>query len=81
MVRDNSYLSPFIKYIFNYLSALLAFIETISGSLNPADEPPAVFSISNILPVSSAIISNFNENSETSEADKVKSAETCAFKL
>ena len=78
MVRDSSYLSPFIKYIFNYLSA---FIETISGSLNPADEPPAVFSISNILPVSSAIISNFNENSETSEADKVKSAETCAFKL
>ena len=81
MVRDNSYLSPFIKHIFNYLSDLLAFIETTSGSLNPADTPPVVFSISNILPVSSAIISNFNENSETSEADKVKSAETCAFKL
>ena len=80
MVRDNSYLSPFIKYIFNYLSALV-FIETTSGSLNPADIPLVVFSISNILPVSSAIISNFNENSETSEADKVKSAETCAFKL
>ena len=81
MVRDNSYLSPFIKYIFNYLSDLLAFIETTSGSLNPADTPPVVFSISNILPASSAIMSNFNENSETSEADKVKSAETCAFKL
>lgn len=80
MVRDSSYLSPFIKYIFNYLS-VLAFIETISGSLNPADTPPVVFSISNILPASSAIISNTNENSETSEADKVKSAETCAFKL
>lgn len=79
MVRDNSYLSPFIKYIFNYLSAL-AFIETTSGD-NPAVIPLVVFSISNILPVSSAIISNFNENSETSEADKVKSAETCAFKL
>lgn len=79
MVRDNSYLSPFIKYIFNYLSALV-FIETTSGA-NPAVIPLVVFSISNILPVSSAIISNFNENSETSEADKVKSAETCAFKL
>lgn len=80
MVRDNSYLSPFIEYIFNYLSAL-AFIETTSGSPIPAVKPPVVFSISNILPVSSAIISNTNENSETSEADKVKSAETCAFKL
>ena len=80
MVRDSSYLSPFIKYIFNYLSSTLAFIETTSGA-NPAVIPLVVFSISNILPVSSAIISNFNENSETSEADKVKSAETCAFKL
>lgn len=80
MVRDNSYLSPFIKYIFNYLSALV-FIETTSGSPIPEDIPPAVFSISIILPVSSAIISSTNENSETSEADKVKSAETCAFKL